>query len=108
MSASLALTLRRPIGPSQKVAYTGTAGNTTALLPQTSAVMVFTTTLAFVRISVGTSAGAATSVDVPITPNTMVILAVEKPTQPGTDGAIFVSAVQDAAGGNLYVQALAD
>lgn len=108
MSASLALTLRRPVGASQKIAYTGTAGSSTKLDANANSVMVFTTTLAFIKVSVGNAVVAALTTDIPITPNTMVILPIEKPTGPSLDGQIFVSAIQDAAGGNLYVQALAD
>lgn len=109
MSASLGLTLRRPIGgKSQKVAYTGTAGNTTGLPESTSSVAVYITTAGYVAISFGTAATAATTSDIPLPANTLVIFPVERPTAPGTDGKIFVSAVQDAAGGNLFVQPLAD
>lgn len=107
-TASLGLTLRRPIGSSQKVAYTGTAGSTTALPDSSASVMVYITTAGYVAISVGTAATAATTTSIPLPANTVVILPVEKPTGPSTDGKIFVSAVQDSAGGNLFVQALAD
>lgn len=108
-AASLGNELRRPIGgKSQKVAYTGTAGSTNALPESTAAVAVYITTAGYVAISIGTSATAATTADIPLPANTMVILPVEKPTSPGLDGKIFVSAIQDAAGGNLFVQPLAD
>lgn len=109
MSASLALTLRRPVyGKSQSVAYTGTAGTISAKLPEgTSSVMVWTTTNACVKVGAGSSL-AATTADVPLAANTMVVLPVEPPTVGGTDNAMYVSAIQIATGGTLYVTPLAD
>ena len=109
MSASLALTLRRPTyGKSQSVAYTGTAGTISAKLPDgTNSVMVWCTTNACVKVGSG-SGLAATTADVPVAANTMVVLPVEMPTAPGTDNAMYVSAIQIATGGTLYVQPLAD
>ena len=109
MSASLGLTLRRPMGgKSQKITYTGTAGTSNALPPSASSVALFITTVGYVNISFGTAAVAATTSDIPLPANTMVILPIERPTAPATDNQCFVSAVQDAAGGTLYLIPLAD
>lgn len=109
MSVSLYQTLRNPIGPSQTVAYTGTAGSLANALPvQTQSIMVICTSMAFVKISFGTSVTAATATDIPIAPNIPVILPVNRPTAPQTDSTIWVSAIQSAAGGNLHVQPLGD
>lgn len=105
--ADMYQTIRNPCGPSQTVAYTGTAGTIGASLPpSTGAVQVICTTLAFVKISFGTSGTAATVTDWPIAPNVPMVLPINKPTGPGTamasDG-IWVSAIQSASGGNLHV-----
>lgn len=108
MSANLTLVLRRPMyGKGLSVAYTGTAGTTGVLPQQANSVMLWCTTAAWVAL-VGTSSGVATTADVPIPANTPIILPVERPTSPGTDPNIWVSAVQVAAGGTLYVVALSD
>jgi len=108
MSASLALNLRRVIaGKAQSKAYTTTATIDAALPQQANSVMVWCTTNAHVRVGAG-SGLAATTADVPIAANTMVILPVELPTSGGTDVAMYVAAVQMATGGTLYVQPLTD
>lgn len=109
MSANLYQTIRRPIGASQTVSYTGTAGGTTALPTGTNAVWVYTTTAAYMRISFGAAASDATTADFPLPANTAVVLPVEYPTAPGTaNQKVFVSAIQVSAGGSLLCQPLAE
>ena len=112
MSASLLLNLRRPIyGKSQSKAYTGTAGLIDADLPSgCNAVMVWCTTNACVKVGPNSSGTplAATTADVPVAANTMVVLPVEPPTVGGSETAMRVSAIQIATGGTVYVQPLAD
>lgn len=99
MAASLGIVIRRPIyGSGSKVAYTGTAGSVT-VPASTASVLVWTSTAAFVRVG-----GTATTSDLPLPANAPIII----PTDNTNGAAITVSAVQDAAGGNLYVVAMAD
>lgn len=110
MSANLFQQIRRPIwGKAQKVAYTGTAGSTTALPPGTNSVTLYCSTAAFVRVSFGASATAATTGDYPVPANIPVTLPCDiESGPPSTEGAFFASAVQDAAGGNIFVIPNAD
>ena len=109
MSASLALTLRRLMqGKGQKVAYTGTAGTITNALPQqANAVLVWCTTDAYVAV-VGASNGVASTADIPLPANAMAIIPLERPTSPGTDPNLWVSAVRDSASGDLHVMPMVD
>ena len=106
MSADMKLTIRTPCGPSQTVAYTGTAGSIGSPLPVSAqAVQIICTTLAFVKISFGDAVTAATVTDIPIAPNFPMVFPIDRPTAPGVDtaGKTWVSAIQSAAGGNLHV-----
>lgn len=87
-------------GPGQVVAYTGTAGTTTALPAGTAAVWVFCTSIAHVKIS--TAGTSATTVDFPIPASVPVIFPLVN-----YGGPVKVSAIQSAAGGNLHVCPLA-
>lgn len=88
-------------GPSQTVAYTGTAGTITNAIPAGAAgVMLFCTTAAYVKVGVSPT---ATTTDIPVPPNWMVII----PT-PNNDGNYKVSAVQQATGGSMLVQPIAE
>lgn len=108
MSDRLFQTVHRPIyGRGQVVAYTGTAGVTTALPPGTTVVIVTCTTAAHVRVGTG-PALAATVADLMVPANVQVPLSVELPTSPGSEAGIFVSAVQVSSGGNLHAMPCAD
>lgn len=109
MSASLALTLRRLMqGKGQNVAYTGTAGTVANALPQqANSVLVWCSTDAYVAV-VGASNAVASTVDIPLPANAMVILPLERPTAPGTDPNLWVSAVRVANSGTLYIIPMAD
>lgn len=104
MSADLFVTRYRPIyGKGQVKAYTGTAGTIdSALPPCTPAVAVICTTFAYVKIG---SNPTATTADMPVPANVLVVLPVEGAF---TASDIKVSAVQVAAGGNLHVIPLAE
>lgn len=78
------------VGTGQEVAYTGTAGSSSAVGAQTRRVWVWVTTVAYVAVG-----QAATTADMPLPANTPVVLDI----RPGQ----IVSAIQSAAGGNLYV-----
>lgn len=106
MSANLFQTIRRPIyGKGSVTAYTGTAGTSGALPDGCGAVAVLCTTLAHVKVGVDPT---ATTADLTVAANVTYVLPIEKPTNPGSDGAIKVSAVQVASGGNLHVMPLAE
>ena len=109
MSASLSIILRRLMyGKGQKVAYTGTAGTVATALPQqANSVLVWCSTDAYVAV-VGTSNGVATTADCPLPAGAMAILPLERPTSPGTDPNLWVSAVRDSASGNLYIMPMVD
>lgn len=108
MSASLALTLRRLAGPSQKIDYTATAGTIALKLPQScSSVMCWISTQGYISVGAG-SALAATTTSCPMPAGMPVIFPVERPTAPGVDQDMYVSAIRDSASGTLYVQPLAD
>lgn len=96
MSADLYQTIRLPMyGQGQIVAYTGTAGTSAALPPGVSAVWVFCTTQAYVRVN-----GTATTADLPLPANTGIVLPVDRAFE---GNSITVSAVQAAAGGNMHL-----
>lgn len=99
-------TLRRPSGASQKVAYTGTAGSTTALPAGTKSVTCYLSTAGYIKVGYGASSITATAADIPVPANTLVTIDVpdRDPNKGATETNIFVSAVQDAAGGNLFAQ----
>lgn len=82
-------------GRGVSVAYTGTAGTTSALADEATAVSIVTTTDAFVRVN-GT---AAANVDLYVPSGCPVVLEVNK-------GAT-ISAVQVSSGGTLYAMPLA-
>ncbi len=109
MSAEMYAIIRNPLGPSQTVAFTGTAGTVgKALPPQAQSVLVVCTTTAYVRISFGAAGVAATATDIPIVGNVPYVLPIQRPTSPGTDPTCWVSAIQFAAGGSLIVQPLSE
>ncbi len=102
MSTSLSLILRRPIwGKAQVVAYTGTAGTSTAMPIGTNSVMVWCGTIAHVAVGLDPT---ATTADMPLPANAPVVIPFDNNTGQG----FKVSAVQAASGGNLYIQPLAD
>lgn len=76
--------------------YTGTAGNTGTFSPA-SAVLVWTTSDAYVKVGEGVT---ATTSDLPIPAYTPVMLAVPA----GTGAAWRVSAIQISAGGSVYAK----
>jgi hypothetical protein len=80
-------------GASQTVAYTGTAGTSSAVSAQTYAVRVVVTTAAFVSLD-----GTATTSDVYVPANTPEVFQIS----PGDT----VSAIQVSTGGNLHVTEL--
>lgn len=93
--------LHAPAGPSQVVAYTGTAGTiSNALPPSCRRVWVFCTSIAYVKISSGGTAAVTT--DFPVPASFPVVFPIDN-----NDGLIKVSAIQSAAGGNLHVQPVA-
>lgn len=82
-------------GATQKVAYTGTHGViANAISAGINVIRVWTTTLAYIQIG---TAPVATNADIPIPANTPVFIVVP------SGGTMKVSAIQDAAGGNLFV-----
>lgn len=88
-------------GPSQTVAYTGTAGTIANKLPVgAKGVWVFVTSIAFVKIGAGIT---ALTTDIPLPASVPVLIPIENNT-----GDIVVSAIQSAAGGNLHVQPVAE
>jgi hypothetical protein len=85
-----------PSGPGQVVAYTGTHGVITDFLPGScSAVWVFCTSAAYVKVGVSP---VATSADFPLPANVPVIIPLDT-----NNGNLKISAVQDTAAGNLHV-----
>ena len=109
MSADMFMTIRTPCAASQTVAYTGTAGSIAApLAGNPSAVLVLVTTHAYVRISFGAAATAATVVDIPVAAGIPMVIPINPPTSPGTEtsGKVWVSAIQFASGGSLIAQPL--
>lgn len=86
----------KPVGDGQVVAYTGTAGTIANPLPAgATAVWVFCTTTAYVKV--GTSP-TATAIDIPVPANWPVMIQIDT-----NNGDLKVSAVQETIGGNLHV-----
>ena len=83
--------------PAKTASYTGTAGSTGTWDAGVEALLVWTTTAAY--ISVGNNVTATTS-STPIPANVPVPFAVPK----GTGGPWRVSAIQVASGGNVYAK----
>lgn len=80
------------IGPSQNVAYTGTAGATSAIGAQTYKVRVLVTTDAFVTTDGSTPSSTSGAYVPALSPEVFT-------TSPGQ----VVKAVQVSAGGTLYI-----
>jgi len=88
-------------GPSQTVAYTGTAGTIANAIPVgAKGIWVFVTSIAFVRVG---ASPTAVVTDIPLPASVPVLIPIENNT-----GDIKVSAIQSAAGGNLHVQPVAE
>ena len=83
----------------QTQTYTGTAGVTATFRPA-KAVLVWTTSDAYVKVGEGVT---ATTADLPIPAYTPVMLAVPQ----GTNAAWRVSAIQISAGGSVYAKPIA-
>ena len=79
------------------VAYTGTAGSTTAWNPGPEGVVVWSTTAAYIRVGEGVT---ATTADTPIPANTPIPFVVPN----GTGAPWRVSAIQVASGGSVYAK----
>lgn len=91
-----------PFGPSQVVAYTGTAGTIANALPVgTQAIWIMVTSIAHIKVSKNNAATAATTTDMAIPASWPVKIMLD----PGDTG-VKVSAIQSAAGGNLHVTPL--
>lgn len=91
----------KPAGPSQVVAYTGTAGTIANPLPAGAAgVWVFCTSIAYVKVG---ASPTATTADIPVPASWPVLIPIEN-----NNGDIKVSAIQSAAGGNLHVLPVAE
>lgn len=86
------------LGAVLTAAYTGTQGRTSALSGQCRKIRVWCSTEAF--IAIGGSTVAATTSDTPVAAKTFEYFTV----QPGQ----YVSAIQSAAGGTLYVTELSN
>ena len=79
--------------------YTGTAGTVTAWPPGASAVLVWCTTAAYIKVGVGVT---ATTASTPLPANTVAVFKVENKTgEPWT-----VSAIQVSVGGSVYAKPL--
>ena len=83
--------------PAYSVAYTGTAGNTTAWNPGPQGVVVWSDQACYVEVGVG---AVATTASTPIPAYTPIPFKV--PT--GTSGIWRVSAIQLSAGGTVYAK----
>jgi hypothetical protein len=96
---ALTLALRRPTyGTGKKVAYTGTAGSV-IVPPETNTVILWCTTNAYVRVG-----ATATTTDLPLPAGVIAQIPVDNKT----GGPITVSAIQEAAGGDMYCIAAAE
>ena len=84
--------------PSKTVTYTGTAGTTAAINPA-RAVLVWTTTDAYVKVGESVT---ATSSDTPIPAYTPVLFEVPR----GSNAPFVVSAIQISAGGSVYAKSV--
>ena len=83
--------------PGKTITYTGTAGVTATWNPGPEAVMIWTSTDAYVEVGEGVT---ATTASTPLPANTPVIFKV-----PQGDGAPWrVSAIQVGSGGSVYAQ----
>lgn len=80
------------------VAYTGTAGSTSTWGPGPQAVLVFCTTAAYVKVGDDVT---ATTASTPIPANAVAVFKVPNDGKPWR-----VSAIQIAAGGDLYAKPL--
>lgn len=89
--------LRTPTDVARSVAYTGTAGSTSAWNPGPASVMVFCTTDCHVVVGEGVT---ATTSSTPLPANTPIWL----PVPPGTGAAWRVSAIQMSAGGTVHAR----
>lgn len=83
------------------VAYTGTAGSTSAFTRGPRGVLVWATSDAYIAIGEGVTATASNSTPIPA--NVPVCFAVP----PGTGSLWRVSAIQVSAGGSVYAKPLA-
>ncbi len=83
--------------PAKTAAYTGTAGSTDTWDAGVEALLVWTTTAAYIAIGNGVT---ATTSSTPIPANVPIPFAVPK----GTGGPWRVSAIQVASGGNVYAK----
>ena len=83
--------------PAKTASYTGTAGSTGTWDAGVEALLVWTTTAAYIAIGNGVT---ATTSSTPIPANVPVPIAVPK----GTGGPWRVSAIQVASGGNVYAK----
>ena len=82
--------------PTYSVAYTGTAGNTTAWLPGAQGVVVWSDQACYVEVGVG---AVATTASTPIPPFTPIPFAVPLDS---TGAPWRVSAIQVSTGGTIY------
>lgn len=83
--------------PAKSASYTGTAGSTGTWDAGVEALLVWTTTAAYIAIGNGVT---ATTSSTPIPANVPIPFAVPK----GTGGPWRVSAIQVASGGNVYAK----
>ena len=83
--------------PAYSVAFTGTAGSTTAWPPGPEGVVVWCTTDAYIRVGEGVT---ATTSDMPIPANTPIPFVVPD----GTGAPWRVSAIRVSADGTLYAK----
>lgn len=83
--------------PAKTTTYTGTAGSTATFPNHPQALLVWTTTDAYVTVGEGVT---ATSSDLPIPANIPVILYVPR----GSGAAVRASAIQISAGGSIYAK----
>jgi hypothetical protein len=83
--------------PGRTVAFTGTAGSTATWNAGPSKVLVFCTSAAYVVVGEGVT---ATTGGTPIPANTPIIMDVPQ----GTGAPWLVSAIQIAAGGDVYAK----
>lgn len=84
--------------PAYSVAYTGTAGNTTAWLPGAQGVVVWSDQACYVEVGVG---AVATTASTPIPPFTPIPFAVPLDS---TGAPWRVSAIQVSTGGTIYAK----
>lgn len=87
--------LSKDFYPAYSVAYTGTAGNTTAWPPGPQGVVVWSDQACYVEVGEG---AVATTASTPIPPFTPIPFAVPA----NVSGTWRVSAIQVSAGGTIY------